>query len=58
MSAATITIAVGERHARPHVPLANVGSRLKARLYRFLGKLPERFEDVDPEVFKRVPTPV
>jgi hypothetical protein len=58
MSAATITIAVGERYARPSWPLTNVGSRLKARFFRFLEKLPEQYEDVDLEVFKRVPTPI
>jgi hypothetical protein len=31
---------------------------LSASFYRFLEELPERCEDVDPEVFKRVPVPV
>jgi hypothetical protein len=31
---------------------------IAARFYRFLNNLPERFDDVDPEVFKRVPVPV
>ena len=33
-------------------------SDIAARFYRFLNNLPERFDDVDPEVFKRVPVPV
>ena len=33
-------------------------SDVATRFYRFLNNLPERFDDVDPEVFKRVPVPV
>ena len=58
MSAATITIAVGERYATPHRRWTSLASRLRARFYRFLEKLPERHEDIDPEVFKRVPAPI
>jgi hypothetical protein len=58
MSAATITMPVGERYATPQRQLTGLGSRLRARFYRFLEKLPERHEDVDPEVFRRVPAPI
>jgi hypothetical protein len=39
-------------------PFAAYWSHVTTRFYRFLSKLPERFDDVDPEVFKRVPAPV
>jgi hypothetical protein len=58
MTAATITIAVGERYATPRRQWTSLGSRLRARFYRFLEKLPERHEDIDPEVFRRVPAPI
>jgi hypothetical protein len=58
MSAATIAIAVGERYARSASPLTGLSFRLRARFYKFLEKLPERYPDVDPEVFKRVPVPI
>jgi hypothetical protein len=58
MSAATITIAVGERHATPQRQWTSFGSRLRARFYRFLEKLPERHDDIDLEVFKRVSAPI
>ena len=58
MSAATITIAVGERYATPERQWTSRVSRLRARFYRFLEKLPERHEDIDLETFKRVPAPV
>jgi len=58
MSAATITIAVGERYATPQRHWTSVGSRLRARFYRFLEKLPELHEDIDPAVFRRVPAPI
>jgi hypothetical protein len=37
--------------------LAKLWSQVSARFYRFLNNLPKRAEDVDPEVFKRVPVP-
>jgi len=58
MSAATITIAVGEGYATPQRQWTGLRSRLRARFYRFLEKLPERHEDIDPEVFRRVPAPI
>jgi len=33
-------------------------SQVSVRFYRFLETLPEGHEDVDPEVFKRVPVPI
>jgi hypothetical protein len=33
-------------------------SGVATRFYRFLNNFPARFDDVDPEVFKRVPVPV
>jgi hypothetical protein len=58
MSAATIAVAVPGRHAIKRRPLEGLHSRLLSRFYRFLEELPERYEDVDPEVFKRVPVPI
>ena len=58
MSAATITIAAGEQHARSNRPLPGIRSRLRASFYRFLEKLPEQHGDVDLEVLKRVPAPI
>jgi hypothetical protein len=46
-------VSLGVRNA-----FAEIRSDLLARFYRFLNNLPERFDDVDPEVFKRVPVPV
>jgi hypothetical protein len=58
MSAATIAIPAGERYERPHQPLSALLRSLRARFYRFLENLPERYPDVDPEVLKRVPVPI
>jgi hypothetical protein len=33
-------------------------SQVSAGFYRFLEQMPEGYEDVDPEVFKRVPVPI
>ena len=38
--------------------LLGLWQQLSASFYRFLEELPERSEDVDPEVFKRVPVPI
>jgi len=38
--------------------LLGLWQQLSASLYRFLEELPERCEDVDSEVFKRVTLPI
>jgi len=38
--------------------LAGLYLRLRAKFYRFLRELPERYDPVDPEVLKRVPVPI
>ena len=42
----------------PFESMTGLWARLLASFCRFLEELPERYEDVDPEVFKRVPAPV
>jgi hypothetical protein len=54
-TAASSAVAVGNRHDKP---LADVRVRLRAKFYRFLRELPERYDPVDPEVLKRVPVPI
>jgi hypothetical protein len=58
MSAATIAIASGKQHARSSRPSANHRTRLRASFYKFLEQLPEHYQDIDPEVLKRVPAPI
>jgi len=58
MSTATIGIAASERHAATARLLARLGSRLSEAFYRFLEQLPKQRQDVDLEVFKRVPVPI
>jgi len=58
MSASTIAIAPGKQHARSSRPLAGLRTRLRARFYKFLEQLPEHYQDVDPEVLKRVTAPI
>jgi hypothetical protein len=58
MSTATIGIAASERHAATVRLLARLGSRLSEAIYRLLEQLPEQRQDVDLEVFKRVPVPI
>ena len=58
MSTATIGIAAGERHASTVRLLARLRSRLSEAFYRFLEQLAEQRQDVDLEVFKRVPVPI
>jgi hypothetical protein len=58
MCAATIAVAVPGRHAIKRRPFEGLCSRLQSRFFRFLNELPERYEDVDPEVFKRVALPI
>jgi hypothetical protein len=58
MSAAIIAIASAEQHARSSGPLAGLRTRLRARFYKFLEQLPEHYQDIDPEVLKRVPAPI
>jgi hypothetical protein len=43
---------------RTRDPLARLSSHLRAKFFRFLEQLPERHDDVDLEVFKRVPAPI
>ena len=38
--------------------LTGLWAQLAAGFYRFVEKLPDDCEDVDPQVFKRVPVPV
>ena len=57
-TAATIAISAGDRYASPLKPLAKFSLRLLERFSRFLRELPEGYEDVDPQVFKRVPVPI
>ena len=58
MSTATIGIAASERQAATVRLLARLGSRLSEAFHGFLEQLPERRQDVDLEVFKRVPVPI
>ena len=58
MSTATIGIAASERHAATARLLAGLGSRLSEAFLRFLEQLPKQRQDVDLEVFKRVPVPI
>jgi len=59
MSTAAITF--DDAH-RPGVGLLDSAEALFAdlsqRLYRFFVNLPDRFDDVDMDVFKRVPVPI
>ena len=57
-SAATIAIAVTERQAGTVEPLTDLWSDVSARFFRFIEKLPDGYEGVDPEVFKRVSVPI
>ena len=57
-TARSFAVAVVARHDRPNTILADLGAQLRARFYRFLQELPERYEPVDPEVFKRIPVPI
>jgi hypothetical protein len=59
-TAATTTFAItaGDRYASPIKPLVEFSLRLHEKFFRFLRELPEGHEDVDPEVFKRVPVPI
>jgi hypothetical protein len=38
--------------------LTGLWAQLAAGFYRFVEKLPDHSEEVDPQVFKRVPVPV
>ena len=55
---ASFAAAVGTAHNGLVEALANLRLRLRARFYRFLRELPERYDPVDPEVLKRVPVPI
>jgi hypothetical protein len=50
--------AVAGTSRSPLESMAGLWAQLTASFYMFLEELPEGFEDVDPEVFKRVPVPV
>jgi hypothetical protein len=59
MSTATaVAVAVAARYDGPLAPLASLRAQLRTKLYRFLHELPDHYEPVDPEVFKRVPVPI
>jgi len=47
-----------ERHTGTVELLTGLWHQLRARFYRFLEELPEKYQDVDPEVLKRVPVPI
>jgi hypothetical protein len=55
---ASLTTAPSEPHAAGIDLVSGLWSQVSARFYRFLAMLPEGHEDVDPEVFKRVPVPI
>jgi hypothetical protein len=55
---ASLAIAGSERDRRSLEPLTDFWSRVSARFYRFFEQVPYGYEDVDPEVFKRVPVPI
>jgi hypothetical protein len=55
---ASLAIAGSERHTGGLDPLTEFWSQVSARFYRFLEQMPDGYEDVDPEVFKRVPFPI
>lgn len=57
-TAPSFAVAVAARYDRALGPLAGLSARLRTKFYRFLHELPERYEPVDPEVFKRVPVPI
>jgi hypothetical protein len=55
----TITAQIAEPHAGVLQLRARTWwQRLWNKPSRLLGKLPERYADVDPEVLKRVPVPI
>jgi hypothetical protein len=49
------TAAFGASSRSPLESLTGLWAQLSARVYRFLAELSDHFEDVDPQVFKRVP---
>jgi hypothetical protein len=57
-TSASLAIGSSERHTDRLEPLTEFWSQVSARLCQFLEEMPEGYEDVDPEVFKRVPTPI
>jgi hypothetical protein len=50
--------APSEPHRAVTELVSDFWSHVSVRFYRFLEKLPEGHEDVDPEVLKRVPVPI
>jgi len=54
----TATVAVADGHDKLFKPLGGLRAQLRAKFYRFLHELPDRYEPVDPEVLKRVPVPI
>jgi hypothetical protein len=57
-TSASLAIGGSERHADRLGRLMELWSQVSARFYRLLEEMPEGYEDVDPEVFKRVPIPI
>jgi hypothetical protein len=57
-TAASFAAVVATAHNGLLEALANLRLHLRARFYRFLHELPERYDAVDPEVLKRVPVPI
>lgn len=51
-------VAVVASSRSPLEAMTGLWTQLSASFYRFLEELPERCEDVDLEVLKRVPVPV
>jgi hypothetical protein len=55
-STARVAVAAPSRNSLES--LTGFWAQLSARFYRFLEALPDRCDDVDLQVFKRVPVPV
>ena len=58
MMSATARLATAESELHVLQLVSDLWSRVSVRFYRFLERLPEGHEDVDPEVLKRVAVPI
>ena len=57
-TSANVAITVTEGQIGLIEPLRGLWSQLRTGFYRFLEQLPEKYEDVDLDIFKRVPVPI
>lgn len=51
-------VAITEGHIGIIEPPRGLWSQLRAGFHRFLEQLPEKYEDVDLDILKRVPVPI